>query len=618
MADSETAVQSLSSLPPELLACVLRITPFHCREDGTVAWPDVALVCKTWRTTIQHLPDVTLRCSGIRRCADVSAESLPGRRPWTTILRVGRPPSLPLRPTTLDLYNSDVPADALRGCANAATRSNYPLRALALRRCHSVGSHGSLPSIFAHVMKLQVFVCTGHALSAAAIANLGKLSSLRVLCVAECTIEGSALMACLPQLSELRCLLLGGARLLNLPDARDPTDEPRDGLFSLNLPLEPPTAAVATVPVRASVAPWGDKLKFVEWTFLPAAARQAILSVTSPSVFKLDLCSSSTDLEYGLSKISALIDHVCDPTTKCVGETALAASLSARCAGFHETALHHASIEGDLKAAELLIRHGAAVDVKDAKGCTPLARAIFWGHAPVCRLLLSTNACDLDVCNHAAESPTYLAALRGHAECLQLLLEAGGNYVLHNEQQQKGEIGVPPTFGRYAASKEYHDGYTPLHAAVISRSLPCTQLLLDYGFAPSAQNRYQQTALHIAASLGAQTDMIELLLTAGCCTSLKDERGHTALQVAKSKKHDHVARCLAAHQALKDAEAATAASTLGDAATDAQSQTQLGGSSRRQRSGRARSRGRGRGARGSAHVAPPPSSAPEAAMPEVH
>lgn len=39
-------------------------------------------------------------------------------------------------------------------------------------------------------------------------------------------------------------------------------------------------------------------------------------------------------------------------------------------------------------------------------------------------LLLRSRCCDLNVTNHAMELPLYIAALRGHAECVRLLLEA--------------------------------------------------------------------------------------------------------------------------------------------------------------------------------------------------
>eukprot|EP00967_Tisochrysis_lutea_P152684 scaffold299708_cov32-Tisochrysis_lutea.AAC.5 len=65
--------------------------------------------------------------------------------------------------------------------------------------------------------------------------------------------------------------------------------------------------------------------------------------------------------------------------------------------------------------------------------------------------------------NHAMETPIYLCALRGHALCCALLLDAGGDELFLNAT--------------------YHDGWTPIHAAIISRSTPLLAMLLERGAA---------------------------------------------------------------------------------------------------------------------------------------
>ena len=101
--------------------------------------------------------------------------------------------------------------------------------------------------------------------------------------------------------------------------------------------------------------------------------------------------------------------------------------------------------------------------------------------------MLACLRCDLTSINHAMEQPLYIAALRGHAECLKLLLDSP----------------LPKV-----SAKAYHDGYTPVHAAVIGRSLPCLKMLLDARFDPDTPNRFMQTPLHLAARLGTE-DMLQ-------------------------------------------------------------------------------------------------------------
>lgn len=77
-----------------------------------------------------------------------------------------------------------------------------------------------------------------------------------------------------------------------------------------------------------------------------------------------------------------------------------------------------------------------------------------------------------------------------------------------------------------------------------------------------------QTPLHIAASVGAPTEAVDLLLRSGCDYAVRDERGLTAHHVARSKRHLHLCALLASHA---EAKAATTAepSAAAAAATDA-------------------------------------------------
>ena len=600
---SDTPAQpvTLLALPQELLALVLRSyagSVFNMRPDGTVALPPLAVLCHAARSALLTHPELALRCAHIKRAAHTPKGLQKNvADTWEAQLGVFRPPTAPLRPTVLDLHTTDVHAPALCAALDAAASSGQPIRALSLRKCHSVAA-AALASVFLHAPRLQALVCTAHVLVDEALHALGGLRELRLLCVAECTVNSDAFLSCLARLRSLRVLMLGGARLV-----RPALNASGEGILSLNPTLSTHERLLdgAAAAAPSPLIECGPHLALVEHTFLTAEDKNMLARV-APLAHTLDLCAPAATLKAGVARLKAILAGsalIACEGAGCIVDAALAATLSARCEGFHETALHHAAIEGDANAAQLLLQHGAMPDVKDAKGNTPLARATFWGRTSVCRLLMSKGA-DPHRRNHAAESPVYLAALRGHPDCLSLVLAADA------AANGGGESGLGS-----CAAREYHDGYTPLHAAVISRSVPCMHLLIRAGFNASAQNKYGQSPLHIAASLGGMpVEGIELLVNAGCSLNLRDERGQTAERVARQRGHELTANLLAAHappranreqsHAAASPRATPSAQTTAEAAAPSD---EGGGAAKGGRGGRRRRYGRGAAARRAAQNA---------------
>ena len=244
-------------------------------------------------------------------------------------------------------------------------------------------------------------------------------------------------------------------------------------------------------------------------------------------------------VQRGLAALRATLDGALDAPLACrTFELAVGAALCCR-NGRRSTPLHVAAISGDDAAAELLLDLGASPRLKDAKGCQPLHRALWFGHEAVVRLLLqrytlpgaALHGLSLHEANHALERPLYIAALRGHPRCVELLL-----------QQQGG--------GSILEDVEYCDGYSPLHAAAITKNITIIDALLAAGFSPDSPNKYGQTPLHLAASgscrLDHQLAAVERLLLAGADATLADERGLTPALVAKAHGRDEVFEVLKA------------------------------------------------------------------------
>jgi ankyrin repeat protein len=85
------------------------------------------------------------------------------------------------------------------------------------------------------------------------------------------------------------------------------------------------------------------------------------------------------------------------------------------------TALHQASRRGYDSVAQALLDHGATIDARDAKGQTPLRRAVNCRQVPIVRLLVRYGA-DPNAADCRGVTPLSVAR---NAEIRQILVEAG-------------------------------------------------------------------------------------------------------------------------------------------------------------------------------------------------
>ncbi len=201
----------------------------------------------------------------------------------------------------------------------------------------------------------------------------------------------------------------------------------------------------------------------------------------------------------------------------------------------HATALHLASFAGSLATVEVLLTAGASVDaVTHWERYTPLHLAAGCGHTEVTRLLLA-NGSDVDAMAHVlspegdefrkgdsyfsdvfvdTHTPLNLAAIRGHADVVTILLEHGAN------------INFPMPFG-----------HTLLHDAAGMGLLSTVKILLAAGADPNVLTRTShETPLHCAAS-GGHHFVVEQLLASGAKNNLRTS-GKTSLGSRPLSRHD--------------------------------------------------------------------------------
>ncbi len=91
-----------------------------------------------------------------------------------------------------------------------------------------------------------------------------------------------------------------------------------------------------------------------------------------------------------------------------------------------ETALHIVTARRDLTWMSFLISRGANVNVRDAKGVTPLVLATNLGFVEGADLLISKSA-RVDESNYAGETPLITAVHNRNIQLMRVLLKAGAN-----------------------------------------------------------------------------------------------------------------------------------------------------------------------------------------------
>ncbi|KAG0589865.1 hypothetical protein KC19_1G054500 [Ceratodon purpureus] len=250
------------------------------------------------------------------------------------------------------------------------------------------------------------------------------------------------------------------------------------------------------------------------------------------------------------------------------------------------TPLHVAAARGDVPLIAGLLAIGAvAVGMKDTSGSTALFVAAESGYAEACELLLQGGA-DVLASNRAGETPLYIAALKGHSAALgimlahchesgvnwqdadvygdgwtplmaaavadrrhvgEMLLEAAGfESALGCAQTDHPLLDSDSTFFQEADKLNDIDvaAIKPVQSNGASESMSCIETAEDTNAGSTSQhlrrllnrqNRYGQTALHIAAQKGSVW-FIERLLKAGASLDVPNAYGFRAVDVAKRYK----------------------------------------------------------------------------------
>ena len=195
----------------------------------------------------------------------------------------------------------------------------------------------------------------------------------------------------------------------------------------------------------------------------------------------------------------------------------LAAALTAVSAGaadFDSVDFFRAiNVDNDAAVARMLAS-GLDPNQLDPRGQPALILALQMESLKSAKVLWDAKGIQIDIRNHAGETPLMMAALKAEADAAAAL-------VAHGAAVQK-------------------DGWSPLHYAATGGSAAIIRLLLSKGAALEARSPNGTTPLMMAARYGNE-DAVDALLAAGADRKARNDLGMDASAFAASAGRDRLA-----------------------------------------------------------------------------
>ena len=150
---------------------------------------------------------------------------------------------------------------------------------------------------------------------------------------------------------------------------------------------------------------------------------------------------------------------------------------------------------------------------------TALMKAATKGHAKCVELLLEAGA-DVNMKDKNGDTALIEASNKGHDKCVKLLTEAGADVNIQN-----------------------NNGFTSVMEASLMGHYKCVELLLEWGADVNMRSTGGDTAL-VWAGRNGHDKCLELLIEAGADVNMQNEWGTTALMKAAYRGHDKSVKLL--------------------------------------------------------------------------
>jgi len=186
--------------------------------------------------------------------------------------------------------------------------------------------------------------------------------------------------------------------------------------------------------------------------------------------------------------------------------------------------LHLAAYNGDAAMVELLLDHGASVDVARKDGATALFRAVSYPEGSKATTPMTTDrlaaistlvnrGANVNVRGFLGDTPLHQAASHGYTRAIVFLIDHGADANARNDS-----------------------GSTPLHAAAMQGRTDAVGTLISKGANVNARSEHN-TPLSLAVRVG-HNDSVALLLKHGGDINTVDHRGMTLIdEIIDSHQH---------------------------------------------------------------------------------